>query len=104
MRDYVHVCDLAEGHTAALDADIAPARSRVYNLGTGSGATVLQVLDCAAAAVGSEIAHEIVDRRPGDVEACWADCTRARDELGWQARRSLAEMLEAHWRFAVASR
>ncbi len=100
VRDYVHVMDLAEGHVAALDADLAPASSRVYNLGTGSGTTVLQVLAAASEAVGAPIPYEMAGRRPGDVEASWADCTRARHELGWQARRSLAEMLADHWNFA----
>ncbi len=100
VRDYVHVTDLAEGHVAALDADISPARSRVYNLGTGSGATVLQVLAAAAETTGLTIPHELAERRPGDVEATWADCSRARAELGWQATRSLHEMLADHWHFA----
>lgn len=99
VRDYVHVMDLAEGHVAALDADIAPARSRTYNLGTGSGTTVLQVLAAASEVIGSPIPHEIAGRRRGDIEASWADCTRARDELGWQARRDLAQMLADHWNF-----
>ena len=100
VRDYVHVMDLSDGHVAALDADIAPARSRVYNLGTGSGTTVLQLLTAAAETLGDDIAYEVAGRRPGDVEASWADCTRARDELGWQARRGLDEMLADHWNFA----
>ena len=99
VRDYVHVMDLAEGHLAALNVDIAPASSRVYNLGTGSGTTVLQVLAVAGEAVGRPIPYEMAGRRPGDVEASWADCTRARDELGWQARRSLPDMLADHWNF-----
>ena len=100
VRDYVHVMDLSDGHVAALDADIAPARSRVYNLGTGSGTTVLQLLAAAAETLGADIPYEVAGRRPGDVEASWADCTRARDELGWQARRGLDEMLADHWNFA----
>ncbi len=100
VRDYVHVMDLAEGHLAALDADIAPARSRIYNLGTGSGTSVLQLLAAAGEAVGRPIPCEMSGRRPGDVEASWADCSRAREELGWQARRDLPEMLADHWNFA----
>lgn len=100
VRDYVHVMDLAEGHVAALDADIAPACSRIYNLGTGSGTTVLQVLAAASETLGAHIPYEVAGRRPGDVEASWADCTRARRELGWEARRDLAEMLADHWHFA----
>ena len=102
VRDYVHVMDLAEGHVAALDADIAPARSRVYNLGTGSGTTVLQVVAAASEVVGSPIPYEMAERRSGDLEASWADCTRAREELGWQARRDLPQMLADHWNFARA--
>ena len=99
VRDYVHVMDLAEGHVAALDADIDPASSRIYNLGTGSGTTVLQLVAAASEVVGSPIPHAMVDRRPGDLEASWADCTRAREELGWQARRGLPQMLSDHWNF-----
>ena len=100
VRDYVHVMDLAEGHVASLAADIAPARSRVYNLGTGSGTTVLQVVAAASGVIGSPVRYEMAERRPGDLEASWADCTRARHELGWQARRSLDQMLADHWNFA----
>ena len=104
VRDYVHVMDLAEGHVAALDAGIAPARSRIFNLGTGSGTTVLQVLAAAEEALGTRIPYEMAERRPGDIEASWADCTRAREELGWQTRRGLAEMLTDHWNFARRAR
>ena len=99
VRDYVHVMDLAEGHVGALDADISPFASRAYNLGTGVGSTVLQVLDAASEAVGRPIPYEMAERRPGDLEASWADCTRARAELGWQARHDLAQMLTDHWNF-----
>ncbi len=99
VRDYVHVMDLAEGHVAALDTDIAPSSSRTYNLGTGSGTTVLQVLAAAEEALGTRIPYKVAERRPGDIEASWADCTRARDELGWQARRGLTQMLADHWNF-----
>ena len=99
VRDYVHVMDLAEGHVAALDADIAPGSGRVYNLGTGAGTTVLEMLAAAGGVLGAPVPYEIAGRRPGDVEASWADCTRARHELGWQARRSLPDMLADHWNF-----
>ena len=99
VRDYVHVMDLAEGHIAALEADIDPSSSRVYNLGTGVGTSVLEVLAAAAEVLGGPIPYEMAERRPGDVEASWADCTRARAELGWHARRDLAQMLADHWNF-----
>ena len=99
VRDYVHVMDLAEGHIAALEANVYPCSSRVYNLGTGVGTSVLEVLAAAAAAVGSAIPYEMAERRPGDVEASWADCSRARVELGWHARLDLARMLTDHWNF-----
>ena len=99
VRDYVHVMDLAEGHIAALEADIGPNSSRVYNLGTGVGTSVLEVLAAAAEVLGGPIPYEMAERRPGDVEASWADCTRACAELGWHARRDLAQMLADHWNF-----
>lgn len=99
VRDFIHVADLAEGHLAALGRGemAGPSRSRVYNLGTGVGSSVLEVLDAAAAAVGEPIHSEMADRRPGDVGSIWADCRRARRELGWSARRDLAAMLRDHW-------
>ena len=102
VRDYIHVVDLAEGHLAALNARTdnttgQASNSAVYNLGTGVGSSVLQVLADASAAVGRLIPHEMVDRRPGDVASIWADCHRARRELGWTARHDLAAMLRDHW-------
>ncbi len=102
VRDYVHVMDLAEGHVAALDVDLAAFTthsSRVYNLGTGTGTTVLQAIAAAVAATGSEIPYEITERRPGDIEASWADCTRAQRELRWRAHRDLPQMMADHWNF-----
>lgn len=100
IRDYVHVMDLAEGHIAALDADLGEHTSRVFNLGTGVGTTVLEVVAAASAATKRPISHTIVGRRPGDVAESWADCSRAADELGWRARRGIEQMLTDHWRFA----
>lgn len=98
LRDYVHVCDVAEGHVAALDAfDRRDDRVAVYNLGTGIGRTVLEVVTAASQVTGRSIAHEIMARRPGDVAAIWADCSKARRELGWTARRDLETMLRDHW-------
>lgn len=100
VRDFVHVMDLAEGHLRALTADFGQRGSRIYNLGTGRGTTVLELIAAAEAATGRSIPYEVVGRRPGDIAASWADCTRAARELGWLARRSLRQMLADHWRFA----
>ena len=100
IRDFVHVTDLAEGHVAAIDAELGEHSSRIFNLGTGVGTTVLELIDAVAEATGRPIRHEVVARRPGDIAASWADCSRAHAELGWRAERDLAEMLADHWRFA----
>ncbi len=99
VRDFVHVTDLAEGHVAALQADLGTHRSRVFNLGTGAGTTVLELVAATEAVTGRPIPCEIVGRRPGDIAESWADCRRAADELGWRAQRDLRQMLADHWRF-----
>ncbi|WP_419916027.1 UDP-glucose 4-epimerase GalE [Candidatus Poriferisodalis sp.] len=100
VRDFVHVTDLAAGHVAALQSDLGTRRSRVFNLGTGAGTTVLELVAAAEAVTGRPIPCEIVGRRPGDIAESWADCSRAEDELGWRAQRDLRQMLADHWRFA----
>lgn len=99
VRDFVHVMDLAEGHLAALEADLGTQSSCVFNLGTGIGTTVLELIEAAEAATGRRIRYEVVGRRPGDIAESWADCSRAADELGWRARRGLPQMLADHWHF-----
>ena len=99
VRDFVHVMDLAEGHVAALEAELGTRRSRVFNLGTGAGTTVLELVAASEAVTGRQIPCEIMGRRPGDIAESWADCGRAADELGWRAQRNLGEMLADHWRF-----
>lgn len=99
VHDFVHVMDLAEGHLAALEADLGARRCRVFNLGTGVGTTVLELVAAAEAATGQPIPCEITDRRSGDIAESWADCSRAASELGWRAKRGLAQMLSDHWRF-----
>jgi len=103
IRDYIHVMDLAEGHVAALEADLSAHRCRVFNLGTGVGTTVLELVAAAETATGQPIPCEIKDRRPGDIAESWADCSRAASELGWRAKRDLAQMLSDHWRFVNRS-
>jgi UDP-glucose 4-epimerase len=103
LRDYIHVEDLADGHVAALDALGALARTgagvRVWNLGTGTGTSVLQMLRAFERAVGHELPHEIVERRPGDVAVSYADPSRANAELGWAATRGIDEMCADVWRW-----
>ncbi len=99
VRDYIHVMDLAEGHLAALEylqrADAAGCTA--INLGTGQGYSVLDMVRAFEAASGREVPYRIAARRPGDVAACWADPTLARELLGWSARCGIGEMCRDHW-------
>jgi len=99
IRDYLHVVDLAEGHLAALDQLDGIDGAVAINLGTGTGSSVLEVVQAAAAAVGHAVPYEIGPRREGDVVAVWADPSRAASLLGWRARRTLADMCADHWRW-----
>jgi UDP-glucose 4-epimerase len=99
VRDYIHVMDLAEGHVAALGHLLERDASVTVNLGTGRGYSVLEVIRAFEAASGRAVPFEIVPRRPGDVAACYADASRARELLGWQARRDLATMCADAWRW-----
>jgi UDP-glucose 4-epimerase len=107
VRDYVHVMDLAAGHVAALSwlgsaaADATPCRA--FNLGTGQGHSVHEVLAAASRAVGRQLPSCVVERRPGDIAAMWADPSRAEAVLGWKATRSLDEMCADHWRWQRAN-
>jgi len=99
VRDYIHVMDLAEGHVAALRQRRGHAGVRIFNLGTGRGHSVLEVVRAFETASGKAIPYEIAARRPGDVAACWADAGRAARELHWQAQRTLAQMCADAWRW-----
>ena len=99
VRDYLHVMDLAEAHVAALDALTSRPGATAVNLGTGQGHTVLELVHLAEEVVGRPVAHEVVDRRPGDAERIWADPSFAAEVLGWTATRDLRTMLEDHWRW-----
>ena len=103
IRDYIHVVDLAEGHLAALKAlDRTPTGCHAYNLGTGTGTTVLEMVAAASRAVGRELPYEIVERRPGDAMAVYADPAYANTELQWKATRSVDDMCRDHWRWQSA--
>eukprot|EP01031_Cornospumella_fuschlensis_P046871 gene46871-57388_t len=99
VRDYIHVTDLAEGHVAALRWLLANTGSLTVNLGTGQGYSVLDLVRAYEAASGRSVPYELVARRPGDVAACWADPTAARETLGWSAKLDLARMCEDSWRW-----
>ena len=99
VRDYIHVVDLALGHLAALDAVGKLDGFTAVNLGTGTGSSVLEVIAAASKAVGRDVPYEIVERRPGDIAATWADPTLAHELLGWRAARSLDDMAADHWRW-----
>jgi UDP-glucose 4-epimerase len=103
VRDYIHVCDLAEGHVAALKALFDRGRSLTVNLGTGQGHSVLEVVRAFERASGRPVPYELVARRPGDVAQCYADPSLARDVLGWRATRTLDEMCADTWRWQSAN-
>jgi len=99
VRDYIHVVDLAEGHVAALER--LEEGVHVYNLGTGQGTSVLQLVKTFEQVNGIKIPYEIVGRRPGDVAESYADVSKAWRELGWSAKRGIDEMCRDAWRYEV---
>lgn len=99
VRDYIHVQDLAEGHLSALHAIGERSGLNIWNLGTGRGYSVLEVIRAFEEASGTSINFKVVERRPGDVAECWADPTKAQVDLNWKAKRSLIEMMVDAWRW-----
>ncbi|MFL6662581.1 MAG: UDP-glucose 4-epimerase GalE [Rhizobacter sp.] len=99
VRDYIHVLDLAEGHVAALRFLLDKRQSITVNLGTGRGYSVLELVRAFEKASGRPIPCEMVGRRPGDVDACYADPSMARELLGWKAARGLDAMCADSWRW-----
>jgi UDP-glucose 4-epimerase len=99
VRDYIHVVDLVIGHLAALEKIEETPGFYTYNLGTGRGYSVLEVIDAFGKASGKPIPYEIVERRPGDVATTYADPSKAGQELGWQAVRGIEEMCADAWRW-----
>lgn len=104
VRDYIHVCDLAAGHLRALEKLDQIEGARAWNLGTGKGISVLEVVRAFEKASGKPIPYTVDPRREGDLPAFYADATRAKEELGWEARRSLDEMCADTWNFMLKSR
>ncbi|WP_313152166.1 UDP-glucose 4-epimerase GalE [Lacrimispora sp.] len=100
VRDYIHVVDLALGHVKALEKLAASEPLvRIYNLGTGQGFSVLQMIEAFSKACGKTIPYSIKPRRLGDIGACYADVSLAKKELGWEAKRGIDEMCEDSWRW-----
>ncbi|GAD91032.1 UDP-glucose 4-epimerase [Vibrio halioticoli NBRC 102217] len=99
VRDYIHVMDLADGHIAALQRVGVKSGLHIFNLGTGNGSSVLDMVKAFEQASGKSIAYKIAPRRPGDIAECWADPAKAENELGWKANRTLQQMTEDTWRW-----
>lgn len=97
VRDYIHVLDLADGHVAAIEGLFKGVN--IYNLGTGKGTSVLELLKAFEQANNHVIPYEIVERRPGDIALCYANASKAEQELGWKAKRDLISMCRDAWRF-----
>ncbi len=97
VRDYIHVVDLADGHVVALDKIGQKSGLHIYNLGTGNGYSVLDMVKAFEAASGKKVPYKLVDRRPGDIAECWADPAKAQQELGWTAKRTLEDMTRDSW-------
>ena len=97
VRDYIHVVDLADGHVKAVNWALANNGCEAINLGTGNGCSVLQLMDAFQEASGINIPFEIVDRRPGDPDEVYANADKAKSLLGWEAKRSIAEMCRDTW-------
>ncbi|WPC75540.1 UDP-glucose 4-epimerase GalE [Vibrio porteresiae] len=99
VRDYIHVMDLADGHVAALNRVGQQAGLHIYNLGTGNGYSVLDMVKAFEKACGKPVPYKLVERRPGDIAECWADPSKAQNDLGWKAVRTLDEMTQDTWRW-----
>ena len=100
VRDYIHVVDLAKGHVNAVEKATSANGVNIYNLGTGNGYSVLDIVKAFEAANGVTIPYSIKPRRAGDIATCYANPKKAKDELGWEAKYDLQRMCEDSWRFA----
>lgn len=98
VRDYIHVMDLADGHVKAIEGNTKPG-VYTYNLGTGNGYSVLDIVKAFEKVNGVKVNYKITDRRPGDIAECYADPSLAKKELGWAAKRGVEEMCRSAWEF-----
>jgi UDP-glucose 4-epimerase len=99
VRDYIHVVDLAKGHVKAINKIVEKPGVKVYNLGTGKGYSVLDVVKAFSKACGHEVPYVIKPRRPGDIATCYSDATLAKEELGWEAEYGIDEMCADSWKW-----
>ena len=99
VRDYIHVMDLSDGHIAALEHVGPKAGLHIYNLGTGNGYSVLEMVQAFEKASGKSVPYQFAERRPGDIAECWADPSKAMHDLHWKAERTLEAMTEDTWRW-----
>ncbi|MDM5157333.1 UDP-glucose 4-epimerase GalE [Bacillus sp. DX1.1] len=104
VRDYIHVVDLADGHVKALEKVLRTAGVDAYNLGTGIGYSVLEMVQAFEKVSGKAIPYKITERRPGDVAVCFADPSKAKQELGWEAKRGLEEMCTDSWKWQSSNK
>jgi len=99
VRDYIHVVDLAQGHIKAVEKVLSSTGVDAYNLGTGTGYSVLDMVDAFQRVNNVKVNHKIVARRPGDIAECYADPTKAKEILGWEAKFGIDEMCRDSWNF-----
>ena len=97
VRDYIHVVDLAKGHVKAIEN--LKDGVNIYNLGTGRGTSVLELVNAFMKVNDIDVPYEIVGRRPGDIATCFADASKAEKELGWKAELGIEEMVRDAWKF-----
>ena len=100
VRDYIHVVDLAKGHIKALEKLEKESKGiYIYNLGTGMGYSVLDMVKAFEEATGKTVNYKIVERRPGDIATCYSNSEKAKTELGWEASKTLKDMCQDSWRY-----
>jgi len=101
VRDYIHVVDLAKGHIKALEKANQTKGVNIYNLGTGNGYSVLDIINTFEKVNNIKVPYKIVERRPGDIATCFADPTKAFKELGWKAEKGLEEMCRDAYNYVL---
>ena len=104
VRDYIHVVDLAKGHLKALKKAREASGINIYNLGTGNGYSVLEMVNAFEKVTGMKVNYRITDRRPGDIATCYANPQKAELELGWKAEKDLEQMCQDAWNFTKNSK